>query len=115
MKHPGIVKLRYTFQDKTSLYFVLEYCEGGDFINFIKNNMDKLTEDVKIFYIGEIVNMLEYIHKSGVTHRDLKVPPSPYSPKISCSISEDTSNSSISAQLRSLTAISSNPNLKSIS
>ena len=72
MKHPGIVKLRYSFQDKTSLYFVLEYCEGGDFINFIKNNMDKLTEDVKIFYIGEIVNMLEYIHKSGVTHRDLK-------------------------------------------
>lgn len=73
MKHPGIVKLRYSFQDKQSLYFVLEYCEGGDFINFIKNNIGKLTEEAKIFYIGEIVNLLEYIHKSGVTHRDLKV------------------------------------------
>jgi len=28
-KHPGIVKLRYSFQDRHSLYFVQEYCEGG--------------------------------------------------------------------------------------
>ena len=44
MKHPGINKLKYTFQDKANLYFVQEYCEGGEFINFIKSNIDKLTE-----------------------------------------------------------------------
>lgn len=74
MKHPGIVKLRYSFQDKNSLYFVLEYCEGGDLTNFIKDNIAKLTEEVRIFYISQMVNIIEYIHKSGVTHRDLKVP-----------------------------------------
>lgn len=42
-KHPGIVKLRSSFQDKQSLYFALEYCEGGEFINFIKANIDKLN------------------------------------------------------------------------
>ena len=72
-KHPGIVKLRYSFQDKTSLYFVQEYCQGGEFINFIKANINKLTEQVKVFYIGQIVNLIEYIHGHGVTHRDLKV------------------------------------------
>jgi serine/threonine protein kinase len=42
MKHPGIVKLRYTFQDKAILYFIQEYCEGGEFINFIKANITRL-------------------------------------------------------------------------
>lgn len=57
-KHPGIVKLRSSFQDKQNLYFVLEYCEGGEFISFIKSNIDKLNEDVKTFYIAQIVNLL---------------------------------------------------------
>lgn len=74
-KHPGIVQLRYSFQDKTSLYFVQEYCQGGEFISFIKANFNKLTERARIFYIAEIVNLLEYLHGNGVTHRDLKVPP----------------------------------------
>jgi 3-phosphoinositide dependent protein kinase-1 len=73
MKHQGINKLNYTFQDKVNLYFVQEYCEGGEFINFIKLNISKLTEEVKIFYIAEIINTLEYLHSNGITHRDLKV------------------------------------------
>jgi serine/threonine protein kinase len=43
-KHNGIVKLKYTFQDKANLYFIQEYCEGGEFINFIKVNIGKLTQ-----------------------------------------------------------------------
>lgn len=58
MQHQGIVRLRYCFQDKTSLYFIQEYCEGGEFINFIKLNIDKLDETVRVFYIAEIVNLL---------------------------------------------------------
>lgn len=115
MKHLGIVKLRYSFQDKQSLYFVLEYCEGGDFINFIKNNISKLTEEAKIFYIAEMVNIIEYIHRNGVTHRDLKVFPPPFSQKISCSTKEATSNSSTLAPQKSPTAQSSNPSSNSIS
>ena len=73
LKHAGINKLKYTFQDKANLYFIQEFCEGGEFINFIKLNINKLTEEVKIFYIAEIVNILEYLHTNGITHRDLKV------------------------------------------
>lgn len=29
MKHPGIITLKFAFQDKAKLFFILEYCEGG--------------------------------------------------------------------------------------
>lgn len=30
MKHPFIVKLKYAFQNPKKLYFLLEYCQGGE-------------------------------------------------------------------------------------
>lgn len=104
LKHPGINKLRYTFQDKACLYFIQEFCEGGEFINFIKLNINKLTEEVKIFYIAEIVNILEYLHTNGITHRDLKVTPTLCSPRTSCSTARGTSSLSTSELQKSPTA-----------
>ena len=33
--HPFVVKLRYSFQDKTSLYFVMDYIPGGDLMSLL--------------------------------------------------------------------------------
>jgi serine/threonine protein kinase len=115
IKHQGVVKLRYTFQDKTNLYFIQEFCEGGEFINFIKVNIGKLTEELKIFYIAEIVNILEYLHTNGVTHRDLKVKPPLLSPRTFCWIRKDTSKSSTSELQKSPIANCSPLSLKTIS
>ncbi len=115
LKHPGIVKLKYTFQDKSNLYFVQEYCEGGEFINFIKVNIGKLTQQLKTFYIAQIVNLLEYLHSNGITHRDLKVLLPPLSPKTLCWTKGDTSNSSTLALPKSPTANSSPPSSRSTS
>ena len=30
IKHPFIVGMKYAFQDKEKLYFVLDYCHGGE-------------------------------------------------------------------------------------
>ena len=38
LKHPNIVKLHKTFQDKKHLYFVLEYCKNKD---LAKKNLNK--------------------------------------------------------------------------
>ena len=34
--HPGIVKLYFTFQDETTLYFVLDLAANGELLGFIK-------------------------------------------------------------------------------
>lgn len=44
INHPGIIKLNKCFQDPKSLYYVVEYCDGGDLITFIKLNEKKLTD-----------------------------------------------------------------------
>jgi 3-phosphoinositide dependent protein kinase-1 len=35
-------------------------------------NSKLFTEEMRVFYVAEIVSVLEYLHGVGVTHRDLK-------------------------------------------
>ena len=72
MDHPGIVKLSKCFQDSKILYYILDYCSGGDLTSFITMNEQRVTEELRVFYIAEIVCILEYLHSKKIVHRDLK-------------------------------------------
>ena len=41
--------------------------------NELMLKIEKLDIKTIQFYTGEIVNILEYLHNNGVSHRDLKV------------------------------------------
>lgn len=35
IRHPFIIQLNYAFQTEKKLYFVLEYCPGGELFNLL--------------------------------------------------------------------------------
>jgi serine/threonine protein kinase len=43
LHHPCLVKLRECFQDDKKLYFVLEYCPGGELFGLLSLK-DRLSE-----------------------------------------------------------------------
>jgi 3-phosphoinositide dependent protein kinase-1 len=69
--HPNIIKLFCTFQDKTHLYFALEYAPGGEMFDLLVKHGPFSLEATR-FYAAEIVNGLEFIHSKHVIHRDMK-------------------------------------------
>jgi len=70
-KHPFIVQLKCTFQDKESFYFVFEFMAGGDLFHHLKN-AQKFTIESTRFYAAQIVIALGYLHDRKIIYRDLK-------------------------------------------
>jgi serum/glucocorticoid-regulated kinase 2 len=71
LQHPFLMTLRYAFQTKEKLYFVLDYFQGGELFFHLKNNR-RFSEEVARIYVGEIGLALGHLHSLGVIYRDLK-------------------------------------------
>ena len=71
MRHPFIVKMDYAFQSETKLFFVLEYCPGGELF-FYLSQIGRFKEDAARFYASNILLALEHLHSLDILYRDLK-------------------------------------------
>jgi len=71
IRHPFIVTLRFAFQTKAKLYFVLDYCPGGELFFHLRNE-HKFSEERVVIYAAEIASALIHLHSHGVVYRDLK-------------------------------------------
>uniref|UniRef100_A0A8C9QYF8 non-specific serine/threonine protein kinase n=1 Tax=Scleropages formosus TaxID=113540 RepID=A0A8C9QYF8_SCLFO len=66
-----VVRLYYSFQDRDSLYFVMDYIPGGDMMNLLIR-MGVFPEPLARFYIAELTLAIESVHRMGFIHRDIK-------------------------------------------
>lgn len=72
MVHPFLTELKYSFQTKERLIFVMEYVNGGElFFHLSKERV--FSEDRSRFYASEIILAVKYLHEKKVIYRDLKL------------------------------------------
>ncbi|KAJ1348841.1 hypothetical protein KIN20_004234 [Parelaphostrongylus tenuis] len=69
--HPFVTRLYCTFHDPERLYFVTDVAHHGELMVAL-NRLGSFDVCVCQFYAAEIVAALEFIHKYGVVHRDVK-------------------------------------------
>ncbi|CCI49926.1 unnamed protein product [Albugo candida] len=71
INHPFIVQLRYAFQTRTKLYFVMDYYQGGS-LNFHLTSLKVFTEAMTRFYAAQLVLAISHLHTYNIVYRDLK-------------------------------------------
>nr|AML78986.1 putative LOV domain-containing protein [Gleditsia sinensis] len=73
LDHPFLPALYASFQTKTHVCLITDYCPGGELFLLLDRQPTKvLKEDAARFYAAEVVVALEYLHCQGIIYRDLK-------------------------------------------
>ncbi|XP_066959087.1 cAMP-dependent protein kinase catalytic subunit PRKX-like [Macrobrachium rosenbergii] len=71
VSHPFIIRMYWHHRDDRFLYMLFEYVCGGELFSYLRN-AGKFPTTTALFYAGEIVSALEYLHSLSVVYRDLK-------------------------------------------
>jgi protein-serine/threonine kinase len=69
IKHPFIVRMKYAFADREKLYFVLDYCHGGELF-FYLTNLRRFKEDAARFYAANVLLALKKLHELDIVYRE---------------------------------------------
>jgi len=69
--HPFVIKFKGSFQNEKKLFFILEYCPGGELFNLLAKKR-RFSEDQTRFYAAQIVLAIEHLHSKDIVYRDLK-------------------------------------------
>ncbi|XP_050235380.1 phototropin-1 [Mercurialis annua] len=73
LDHPFLPALYASFQTKTHICLITDYCPGGELFMLLDRQPTKvLNEEAVRFYAAEVVVALEYLHCQGIIYRDLK-------------------------------------------
>jgi serine/threonine protein kinase len=72
ISHTFICNSHYAFQDEAYLYLVLDLARGGDLRYNLSASGGRFSETRAKFYIAQVILALEYLHRIGIIHRDVK-------------------------------------------
>lgn len=71
LRHPHIIRVLEAFEANNTVYYAMEYCEGGSLDDRIVRSKG-LTEQESVEYTRQIGAALSYMHSQKVLHLDLK-------------------------------------------
>jgi len=71
INYPLIVNLQFSMSTPTDLFMIVDLMQGGDLRYHLKHEKKFSEERVK-FYTAQIALSLNYLHKFGLIHRDIK-------------------------------------------
>lgn len=71
LDHPNICKLLETFEKDRHIFFVMEFCPGGELFDRIMKQ-GNVSESVTIDVITQVGAALCYAHGRSIAHRDIK-------------------------------------------
>ncbi|TNJ26358.1 Kinase, AGC Akt [Giardia muris] len=70
-QHPNMVKLYHSFQTRTRIFLVTNFATGGELFHHLKK-IGRFPEPLAVFYLAQIVLVVEYLHKHDIVFRDMK-------------------------------------------
>ncbi|KAG0763835.1 hypothetical protein G6F16_003447 [Rhizopus arrhizus] len=71
LHHPNLVDLRQVLQDTSYVYFVMEYCEGGELFHYLAQKGRLHESEARLLFI-QLITALNWCHAHHISHRDLK-------------------------------------------
>ncbi|XP_051527163.1 triple functional domain protein-like isoform X3 [Myxocyprinus asiaticus] len=71
LQHPHLVRLLDTFETSSSYALVLDMADQGRLLDYIVS-WGNLTEEKVAYYLRDILEALQYLHKCRIVHLDLK-------------------------------------------
>ncbi|XP_047142751.1 serine/threonine-protein kinase unc-51 isoform X1 [Hydra vulgaris] len=71
LHHENIVKLLDCIETPTSVYLIMEYCNGGDLADYLQLK-GTLSEDTIRLFLKQIASALQVLTTKDIVHRDLK-------------------------------------------
>ena len=71
LTHPNIMQIYEIFDDKTNMYIVSEYCQGGELFDIIEKK-GNFTEKDACTIMKQLMGAICYSHQNNIIHKDLK-------------------------------------------
>lgn len=71
VRHPNIVQLYEVIETSKYFFFLMEFAEQGELAEYIETR-NKLSEDEAAKFFVQLVSAIQYLHKLGCAHRDVK-------------------------------------------
>ncbi len=70
-KNPGVVPVNEVFEDNNTVYYVMEYLNGGDLREWIKAK-GSLPEEEALALFLPVANAVAFLHENKINHLDIK-------------------------------------------